>query len=131
MREINRDVRAAVSARAELALMPRLEDSAESIIMRKILTTICAIAAAGVAAALSMPSANAREFPVCSYGTGGDAKGGGGGITHCAFETYEQCRATVSGVGGGCMKNPAFGARAQQGAPRADEPQPVPRWRVR
>ena len=26
--------------------------------------------------------------------------------THCWFVTYEQCRATVSGVGGYCIQNP-------------------------
>jgi hypothetical protein len=27
------------------------------------------------------------------------------GITECAFATFEQCRATVSGIGGNCIQN--------------------------
>lgn len=30
-----------------------------------------------------------------------------GGITSCAFDTYRQCLATLSGIGGSCVENPA------------------------
>ncbi len=35
------------------------------------------------------------------------------GATTCYFSTYEQCRATLQGIGGTCIRNPYFrgGAR--------------------
>ena len=30
------------------------------------------------------------------------------GATVCYFATYEQCRATLSGIGGNCIANPYF-----------------------
>jgi len=30
------------------------------------------------------------------------------GATSCYFATYEQCRATLSGIGGSCIANPYF-----------------------
>jgi hypothetical protein len=56
------------------------------------------------------------EYPWCAM-LGGDAGGG----TSCWFTTLEQCRATVSGVGGYCMQNPAYtggGPPARRGRPR-------------
>lgn len=37
-------------------------------------------------------------------------------ITQCLFSTFEQCRATVSGVGGSCVQNwyPPPAARARE-----------------
>lgn len=32
----------------------------------------------------------------------------GGGSTRCDFYTYAQCQATVAGLAGTCMANPAF-----------------------
>lgn len=93
--------------------------------MRQIMLMVCAIAAAGAMIAFDLPAAHARDFPVCSYGSGGGGEGGGGGgIMHCEFETYPQCMATTSGVGGYCMDNPALATRGQR-----DEPRPVRRKR--
>jgi Protein of unknown function (DUF3551) len=36
-----------------------------------------------------------------------------GGATNCGFYSFEQCRATVSGIGGFCMRNP-FSAYAAE-----------------
>jgi hypothetical protein len=33
---------------------------------------------------------------------------GMGGATNCGFSTYQQCTATVSGVGGSCGANPQY-----------------------
>lgn len=35
--------------------------------------------------------------------------GMGGAVTQCNFSTYAQCAATISGVGGLCSTNPAYG----------------------
>lgn len=42
-----------------------------------------------------------------------------GGATNCYFRTLEQCRATVSGVGGYCKPNPFYDGRNDATAPRS------------
>jgi hypothetical protein len=51
--------------------------------------------------ALSTPVSAAIEYPWCAQYSGGDDGGG----RNCGFSTLEQCRATVSGVGGFCEPN--------------------------
>lgn len=43
--------------------------------------------------------ARAQNYPWCAY------FGGGKRGTNCGFTTYEQCRETVSSVGGSCERN--------------------------
>ena len=43
-------------------------------------------------------SAQAQNYPWCAYYSGG--RGGGG--TNCGFTSFEQCQATVIGIGGFC-----------------------------
>ena len=50
-------------------------------------------------------------YPWCAHYLGRS-----GGAVNCGFVTIEQCRATVSGIGGSCDRNPWY-----------TEPQPVPR----
>jgi hypothetical protein len=45
--------------------------------------------------------AQAVEYPYCASG----AWGGGGG---CSYSTLDQCRASISGVGGSCVSNPRY-----------------------
>ena len=47
-----------------------------------------------------------------------------GGASNCYFMTLEQCRATVSGIGGFCRPNPFY-----TGAPEAQQPAARPRRR--
>jgi hypothetical protein len=47
--------------------------------------------------------AEAQNYPWCAYYSG---RGGGG--TNCGFTTYEQCMATVSGIGGFCNINTQY-----------------------
>jgi hypothetical protein len=50
--------------------------------------------------AVSTP-AQAQNYPWCAdYAKGGD--------TNCAFVTYEQCMATLSGLGGFCNRNTQY-----------------------
>ncbi len=46
--------------------------------------------------------AEAQNYPWCAYYSG---RGGG---TNCEFTTYEQCMATVSGIGGFCNINTQY-----------------------
>jgi hypothetical protein len=60
-------------------------------------------AAAGLAASFlfSTGAASADPYRWCAV-YGGDRGGGGG---NCGFVTLEQCRATISGIGGFCREN--------------------------
>jgi hypothetical protein len=53
-------------------------------------------------------SAEADPYRWCADYSGG---GLGGGGTNCGFVTLEQCRATVSGIGGFCSPNPFYDGR--------------------
>jgi hypothetical protein len=56
---------------------------------------LTALAAATVPAAAQSPT----SYPWCLRG----AKGGG---MSCYFNSYQECRATLSGLGGWCMRSP-------------------------
>jgi len=57
-----------------------------------------------VASAAIGTRAEAQNYPWCAY-YGGGMNGGG---TNCGFTTYEQCMATVSGIGGFCDRNTQY-----------------------
>ena len=64
------------------------------------------IAVIGIAAIASLPvlATPVRaeiEYPWCAQYSGGEMGGG----RNCGFSTIEQCRATVSGIGGFCEPN--------------------------
>jgi hypothetical protein len=44
----------------------------------------------------------ARDYPVCQRSIVS------GFNPSCSFDTMQQCMATVSGIGGDCIRNPAF-----------------------
>lgn len=44
----------------------------------------------------------AQNYPWCAQYTGGM------GGTNCGFATFQQCLATVSGIGGFCTQNPQY-----------------------
>ena len=45
----------------------------------------------------------AQNYPWCAHY-------GGLGGTNCGFTTYDQCMATISGMGGSCMQNTQYAA---------------------
>ena len=55
--------------------------------------------------------AEAQSYPWCAY------YNSDGGATNCGFATFEQCRATISGIGGLCGPNPQY-----QGSPATRRP---------
>jgi hypothetical protein len=57
---------------------------------------LTALAAVTIPAAAQSPT----SFPWCMKG----ARGG----TSCYFNSYEDCRTTVSGLGGWCTRNPYY-----------------------
>jgi Protein of unknown function (DUF3551) len=48
--------------------------------------------------------AQAQNYPWCAQYSGGQNGGG----QNCGFTTFEQCMATVSGIGGFCNRNTQF-----------------------
>jgi hypothetical protein len=71
------------------------------------------LAAAAIAAASLTLSTGARadaNYAYCSATAS---------TTRCDFQTYEQCQATVSGIGADCIVNPAGAAQAYDSRPTA------------
>jgi len=58
------------------------------------------LASLAVAAILAPATGHADPYRWCAQ-----YDGGFGGATNCGFVTLEQCRATVSGIGGFCVPN--------------------------
>jgi Protein of unknown function (DUF3551) len=68
--------------------------------MKILLFTLGLLAAA---ATMNAP-AEAQNYPWCALYSGGSVGGG----RNCGFTTFEQCLATVSGIGGSCMRNTQY-----------------------
>jgi hypothetical protein len=73
---------------------------------RRVSMRLPALIAAGVTFAAAVPSiAHADPYRWCAeYNTGDWAR-------NCGFVTYQQCMATVSGIGGFCTRNPYYTGR--------------------
>jgi len=67
------------------------------------------------AAIVSVAPAGAQNYPWCAQYSGGSMGGG----RNCGFTTFEQCLATVHGIGGTCSQNTQY------------EPQPGPHRKPR
>ena len=73
--------------------------------MTKILAFVGAIGIALLAAAMPSRAQTYYDYPWCaaySYWT-----------KNCGFMTFQQCLATINGVGGTCEPNPFYRPRAQ------------------
>ena len=69
--------------------------------MLKFVTGAIAAATLVTVAAASSPAQAEVQYPWCAVYSGKDS------ATNCGFVTQAQCLATVSGVGGSCVINPA------------------------
>lgn len=56
-----------------------------------------------VASAGISTHAEAQNYPWCAYYSSGENS-----ATNCGFVTFAQCMATVTGIGGICMRNTQF-----------------------
>jgi len=63
--------------------------------------SMLALAAIAFPLAATGPALADIEYPYCASG---QWAGGGG----CSYTTLEQCRASISGVGGSCVSNPRY-----------------------
>ena len=52
------------------------------------------------------------SYPWCSVYGGGIS--GGGGAMSCYYTSWEQCMATMSGLGGPCIRSPYYDAQSTQ-----------------
>ena len=78
--------------------------------MRKILGHL-ALLVAVVGAAPSSFAQSPYTYPWCSLRGGWS----GGGGQSCYYTSYRQCMASLSGIGGSCIRNPYVdGARAER-----------------
>lgn len=85
----------------------------------------CLAASAAIVLAFALADAGpaaARDYKWCAW----VPSFGSGASSSCAFETLEQCREEVHGLGGWCNLNPYYNAAVEERAYR--EP---PRRRVR
>jgi hypothetical protein len=80
--------------------------------MHKFRLTLFALAALA-ASQLFVPAAGAETYYPWCANYGGDM----GGSSNCGFSTLEQCRATVSGIGGSCDPNPFYVDAAKSDRP--------------
>ena len=69
---------------------------------------IIGIAAIASLTAFATPVRAEIEYPWCAQYGGGEMGGG----RNCGFSTLEQCRATISGIGGFCQPNLFYPASA-------------------
>jgi Protein of unknown function (DUF3551) len=60
---------------------------------------LCAVAVLAAMSLFTGTAAKAQNYPWCAQYKGL------GGATNCGFVSFEQCLATVSGIGGFCMPN--------------------------
>ena len=68
--------------------------------MQKTTSALFILSAIALVSALATPAQAEPQYPWCAvYGMRGDLG------TNCGFSTLEQCRATVSGIGGSCEPN--------------------------
>jgi hypothetical protein len=72
------------------------------------------LAALAALAAFAPSAGQADPYPWCAQYGGGDRSGG----RNCGFVTWEQCMASVRGIGGFCETNPFYTGPATTGAAR-------------
>ena len=95
----------------------------------RLLTLIVLVGASAVPAVSPMTAyAQQQPYPYDHYPWCAVYGGSMSGSSNCGFKTWQQCMATVSGIGGSCepnqFYNPGPGKRGRSGKarPRADYP---------
>ena len=81
--------------------------------MQKITSAFFVAATLVMPFALATPARADIQYPWCAQHSGRD------GGRNCGFSTLEQCRATVSGIGGFCERNLFYTGPAERPAKRA------------
>ncbi len=81
-----------------------------------------ALAVLAVPAVLVCSPARAYDLPYDPYPWCAVYSGDAGGASNCGFLTIEQCRATVSGIGGSCEPNQFYNPRQASAHTRKKQP---------
>ncbi len=78
--------------------------------MQKITSAFLLAATLVMPFALAAPARAEIYYPWCAHYGGGNMGGG----SNCGFSTLEQCRATISGMGGFCERNSFYTGPAER-----------------
>ena len=81
-----------------------------------------ALAALALSTVLARSPARAYDMPYDPYPWCAVYSGDAGGASNCGFLTIEQCRATVSGIGGFCEPNQFYNPRRPAAPARKRRP---------
>jgi hypothetical protein len=82
--------------------------------MRKIFAILALAGAALAGTTTASLSQTAYDYPWCAlYGSRT-----AGGAQSCYYKTYEQCMATMSGIGGSCIRSPYYRGPQPRGSAR-------------
>ena len=74
------------------------------------------VLAALLASAAAGHAQSAYDYPWCAVYPGRF----GAGAMSCYYRTWDQCMATMSGIGGSCVQSPYYGHGPGQRAPRRE-----------
>src|SRR5215475_9679866 len=85
--------------------------------MRLLILSLIVTAAALFAETQSLSAQSPYSYPWCSRQAGKDFD-----TTSCYFTSYQQCMATISGIGGWCYQSPYYHATRDTHAPRERRP---------
>ncbi len=83
--------------------------------MRRLWFGLLGVTALAASLLLAPTAGKADPYKWCAVYGGGDDGGG----TNCGFVTIEQCRATISGMGGSCEPNQFYTGPNEKPARRA------------
>jgi hypothetical protein len=77
----------------------------------RLIIAFLVIAAALLAETRAGNAQSPNSYPWCAL-YGGGSSGGAGGAMSCYYTSWEQCRTTMSGIGGLCVASPYYHAQA-------------------
>jgi len=80
--------------------------------MRMPIVVLLVIAAALLGETQAGNAQSPYSYPWCAIMSGGDNSGGG--AMSCYFASWQQCMATLSGIGGNCVASPYYRAQPTQ-----------------
>jgi hypothetical protein len=83
--------------------------------MRRLCSVFFALTTLAALTVFTPTAGQAEPYPWCAQYSGGRSGGG----RNCGFVTLEQCRATVSGMGGFCEQNLFYTGPAERPAKHA------------
>lgn len=93
--------------------------------MRLLLPTLAAVAAVMASGMTESRAQSPYDYPICAVYQNKS------GAQACYYASYEQCMATMSGIGGYCIPNPFYRGGATSGFAAGAPPVATPHRRIR